>query len=233
MIEDGLSYPVRGDWVGRILIGGVLGLLSVFVIPAFAILGYLVRVLERTVAGDDEPPEFDDWGDLFAKGVVATLIALAYSIVPVVAYGIVISAIAGVGSGIGGDVGALIGVTGAVLALAFIPVLLFIYYAVPAALTAYAARGEVSAAFDAEILKPTLFSAEYLLAVLMPLLVSIGVFVVTVVLLVTVVGAVFVPFVQFYSQVAVFRMFGTAFADQSDHIETGAGGVDDGAAVSV
>lgn len=233
MIEDGLSYPVRGDWVGRILIGGVLGLLSVFVIPAFAILGYLVRVLERTVAGDDEPPEFDDWGDLFAKGVVATLIALAYSIVPVVAYGIVISAIAGVGSGIGGDVGALIGVTGALLALAFIPVLLFIYYAVPAALTAYAARGEVSAAFDAEILKPTLFSAEYLLAVLMPLLVSIGVFVVTVVLLVTVVGAVFVPFVQFYSQVAVFRMFGTAFADQSDHIETGAGGVDDGAAVSV
>lgn len=231
MIEDGLSYPVRGDWVGRILIGGVLGLLSVFVIPAFAILGYLVRVLERTVAGDDEPPEFDDWGDLFAKGVVATLIALAYSIVPVVAYGIVISAIAGVGSGIGGDVGALIGVTGALLALAFIPVLLFIYYAVPAALTAYAARGEVSAAFDAEILKPTLFSAEYLLAVLMPLLVSIGVFVVTVVLLVTVVGAVFVPFVQFYSQVAVFRMFGTAFADQSDHIETGAGGPDDGTTV--
>ena len=227
MIEDGLSYPARGDWVGRIIIGGVLGLLSVFVVPAFAIFGYLVRVLERTVAGDEVPPAFDDWGDLLAKGVVATLIALVYSIVPVVAYGIVISVVAGIGSGIGGDLGALIGVTGALLALAFIPVLLFIYYAVPAALTAYAARGDVKAAFDVEILKPTLFSVEYLLAVLMPLLISTGVFVVSVVLILTVVGAVFVPFVQFYGQVAVFRMFGTAFADQSDYIETGSGGPDD------
>ena len=231
MIEDGLSYPARGDWVGRIIIGGVLGLLSVFVVPAFAIFGYLVRVLERTVAGDEVPPAFDDWGDLLAKGVVATLIALVYSIVPVVAYGVVISVVAGIGSGIGGDLGALIGVTGALLALAFIPVLLFIYYAVPAALTAYAARGDVKAAFDVEILKPTLFSVEYLLAVLMPLLISTGVFVVSVVLILTVVGAVFVPFVQFYGQVAVFRMFGTAFADQSDYIETGSGGADDGTSV--
>ena len=239
MIEDGLSYPMREDWVGRIVIGGVLGLLSVFVIPTFAVFGYLVRVLERTVAGDDVPPAFDDWGDLLAKGVVAVLIALAYSIVPLVAYGVVVSVVVGIGSGIGGDLGALIGLTGALigltgalLAVAFVPVLFFIYYAVPAALTAYAARGEVSAAFDVKLLKPTLFSAEYLLAVVMPLLISVGVFLVSVVLLVTIVGAVLVPFVQFYGQVAVFRMFGSAFAAVNDRIEgqTGqeAGGVDDG-----
>ena len=218
---------MREDWVGRIIIGGVLGLLSVFVIPTFAIFGYLVRVLERTVAGDDVPPEFDDWGDLLAKGVVGVLIALAYSIVPLVVYGIVISVVAGVGSGVGGDLGALIGLTGALLTLAFIPVLFFIYYAVPAALTAYAARGEVSAAFDVGLLKPTLFSVEYLLAVLMPLLISIGVFLVSVVLLVTIVGAVLVPFVQFYGQVAVFRMFGSAFASVNDRIEGGTGGASD------
>jgi hypothetical protein len=232
MIEDGLSYPMRGDWVGRIVIGGVLGLLSVFVIPTFAVFGYLVRVLERTVAGDDVPPAFDDWGDLLAKGVVAVLIALAYSIVPLVAYGVVVSVVVGIGSGIGGDLGALIGLTGALLAVAFIPVLFLIYYAVPAALTAYAVRGEVSAAFDVGLLKPTLFSAEYLLAVVMPLLISVGVFLVSVVLLVTIVGAVLVPFVQFYGQVAVFRMFGSAFAAVNDHIEDpagpGAGEVDDG-----
>lgn len=227
MLEDGLSYPARGDWVGRIVIGGVLGLLSVLVIPTFAVLGYLVRVLERTVAGDDEPPEFTDWGDLLAKGVVATLIALAYSVVPVVLYVILVTVVAGIGSGVGGDLGALIGVTGALLALAFLPVLLFVYYAVPAALTAYAARGEASAAFDVDLLKPTLFSVDYLLAVLAPILVAIGVFVVSVVLIVTVVGAVLVPFVQFYGQVAVFRMFGAAFADQSDGIGSGAGSVGD------
>ena len=232
MIEDGLSYPMREDWVGRIAIGGVLGLLSVFVIPTFAVFGYLVRVLERTVAGDDVPPAFDDWGDLLAKGVVGVLIALAYSVVPLIAYGVVVSVVVGIGSGIGGDLGALIGLTGALLALAFIPVLFFIYYAVPAALTAYAVRGEVSAAFDAGLLKPTLFSSEYLLAVLMPLLISVGVFLVSVVLLVTIVGAVLVPFVQFYGQVAVFRMFGSAFAAVNDRIEDpagpGADGVGDG-----
>ncbi|ELZ45104.1 hypothetical protein C463_06780 [Halorubrum californiense DSM 19288] len=233
MLEDGLSYPTRGDWVGRIIIGGVLGLLSVFVIPIFAVFGYLVRVLERTVAGEEETPEFTDWGDLLAKGVVAVLIALAYSIVPVVAYGIVISVIAGIGSGVGGDVGAIIGVTGALLTLAFLPVLALIHYAVPAALTAYAARGEASAAFDVSILKPTLLGVDYLLAVLMPILISLGVFVVSVVLLVTVVGGVFIPFVQFYGQVAAFRMFGTAFADQSDHIEAESGDTGGDAAAAV
>ena len=230
MLEDGLSYPLRGDWVGRIVIGGVLGLLSVLVIPTFALLGYLVRVLERTVAGDDTPPEFDDWGDLLAKGVVATLIALAYSVVPVVLYVVLVTVVAGIGSGVGGDLGALIGVTGALLALAFLPVLLFVYYAVPAALTAYAARGEASAAFDVDLLKPTLFSVDYLLAVLAPILVAIGVFVVSVVLLVTVVGAVLVPFVQFYGQVAVFRMFGAAFADRTDGVGDEREGVGDDAA---
>lgn len=223
MLEDGLSYPVRGDWLGRIVIGGVLGLLSFLVVPTFAVFGYLVRVLERTVAGDDAPPEFDDWGDLLAKGVVGLLIALAYSVVPVVLYVVFVTVVVGLGSGIGGDLGALIGFTGALLAVAFVPVLFLIYYAVPAALTAYAARGEIGAAFDVGLLKPTLLSLEYFLAVLMPIVVAIVVFVVSVVLLATFVGAVLIPFVQFYGQVAIFRMFGTAFADGSDRIEVGDG----------
>lgn len=224
MLEDGLGYPLRDDWVGRIVIGGLLGLLSVFVIPTFVVFGYLVRVLERTVADDDVPPVFDDWGDLLAKGVVATLIALAYSIVPVVAYVLLVTVVVGVGSGIGGDLGALVGLTGALLAVAFLPVLFLIYYAVPAALTAYAARGEVSVAFDVELLKPTLLSVDYLLAVLLPIVIGVVVFLVSLVLIVTVVGAVLVPFVQFYGQVAVFRMFGTAFANRSDGIDAGAVG---------
>lgn len=229
MLEDGLSYPIRGDWVGRILIGGVLGFLSILVLPAFAIFGYLVRVLERTVVGDDVPPEFDDWGDLLVKGIVATVIGLAYAIVPLIAYTILVTVVFGTGAGIGGDVGALIGVVGLLLALAFIPVLFLIYYAVPAALTAYAARGEMSAAFDVDLLKPTLLSTEYLLAVLTPFVVAVIVFVVTLVLTATVVGGLLVPFVQFYGQVAIFRMFGSAFASVNDTIETGPVGADVGA----
>lgn len=224
VLEDGLSYPVRGDWIGRIIIGGVLGFLSVLVIPAFLIVGYLVRVLERTIGGDEVPPEFDEWGDLLMKGVIGTIITIAYTVIPVVAYGVIITVVAGTGGAIGGDAGALIGAVGLLLVLAFIPVLFLIYYAVPAALSAYAARGELGAAFDVDLLKPALFSTEYLVAVLMPIVVAVVVWIATAVLAVTVVGLLLVPFVQFYGQVAVFRMFGSAFATVNDRIDAGSVG---------
>ncbi|OYR85690.1 hypothetical protein DJ71_07370, partial [Halorubrum sp. E3] len=105
-----------------------------------------------------------------------------------------------------------------------VPVLFLIYYAVPAALSAYAARGEMSAAFDPDLLKPAVFSTEYLVAVLMPIVVAVVSWIATAVLAVTVVGLLLVPFVQFYGQVAVFRMFGAAFATVNDRIETGSVG---------
>jgi len=221
MLEDGFSYPLRDDWIGRIVIGGVLGFLSVLVVPAFLIVGYLVRVLEKTIGGDEVPPEFTDWGDLLIKGLIGTVIAVAYTVIPVIAYGVLIAVVGGTSGAVGGDAGALVGAVGVLLALAFVPVLFLVYYAVPAALSAYAARGELGAAFDPDLLKPALLSTEYLVAVLMPIVVAVVTWIATAVLAVTVVGLLLVPFVQFYGQVAVFRMFGTAFAAVNDRIDGG------------
>ncbi|EMA58615.1 DUF4013 domain-containing protein [Halorubrum kocurii] len=229
MLEDGLSYPVRGDWIGRIIIGGVLGFLSVLLLPAFVIVGYLVRVLEQTIAGEEVPPEFDDWGDLLMKGVIGSVITIAYTVIPVIVYAVVVAVVGGTSGAVGGDAGALIGVVGVLLALAFIPVLFLIYYAVPAALSAYAARGEIGAAFDLDLLKPALFSTEYLVAVLMPIVVAVVIWIVTAVLAITVVGILLLPFVQFYGQVAVFRMFGSAFASVNSRIDAGSPGNASGA----
>ncbi|PAU84482.1 hypothetical protein CK500_02880 [Halorubrum salipaludis] len=229
MLEDGLSYPVRGDWIGRIIIGGILGLFSVLLLPAFVIVGYLVRVLEETIAGEEVPPEFTDWGDLLMKGVIGTIITIAYTVVPVIVYGVVVAVVVGTGGAVGGDAGALIGVVGLLLALAFIPVLFLVYYAVPAGLTAYAARGEMAAAFDIDLLKPTLLSTEYLVAVLMPIVVAVITWVVAGVLAATIIGLLLVPFVQFYGQVAVFRMFGAAFATVNEQIDADPADPDTGA----
>lgn len=221
MLEDGLSYPVRGDWIGRVIIGGVLGFLSFLLIPAFALMGYLVRVLETTVTGADDPPEFEDWGDLLIKGIVGTAIALAYTIVPLIVYFVFVFVVLGAGGAIGGDAGALVGGLGFLAALAFLPVLFLIYYAVPAALTAYAAHDSAGAAFDLSILRPVLFSTEYLTAVLLPIVVTFVLWIATTVLVFTIVGIVLLPFLQFYGQVAIFRMFGTAFASVSNRVELG------------
>jgi hypothetical protein len=220
MLEDGLSYPLRGDWIGRVIIGGVLGFLSVLVLPAFVLLGYLVRVLETTVDGSEDPPEFVDWGDLLVTGVVGTVITLAYTVVPIVGYVLLVVVLVGTGGAVGGDLGALAGVAGLLATLAFIPVVLVVYYAVPAALTAYAAHGEIGAAFDLAALKPTLFSPEYLVAVLMPLVVAVVLWIATGLLAITILGLLLVPFLQFYGQMAVFRMFGSAFASETDRIDT-------------
>ena len=219
MLEDGLSYPVRGDWIGRILIGGVLGFLSVLLLPAFLIVGYLVRVLERTIRGDEVPPEFDEWGEMLVTGLIGTIIVVAYTVIPFLVYSVIVGVVFGTGGAVGGDAGAFIGAVGVLVALAFIPVLFLVYYAVPAGLAAYAARGKIGAAFDLDLLKPTLLSTEYLVAVLMPIVIAVISWVVTGVLAVTVVGLVLVPFVQFYGQVAVFRMFGSAFATVNDRVE--------------
>ncbi|GAB7091149.1 DUF4013 domain-containing protein [Halorubrum luteum] len=221
MLEDGLSYPVRGDWIGRVIIGGVLGFLSWLVIPAFLLFGYFVEVLESTVAGEETPPEFEEWGDLLVRGIVATVIALAYVILPMIAYALFVMVVIGTGGVIGGDAGALIGGLGLLGALAFIPVVFLAYYAVPAALTAYAVRDDAAAAFDIGLLKPTLLSVDYLVAVLMPLVVAFVLWIATGILAVTVIGLVLVPFVQFYGQVAVFRMFGIAFGARSDELAAG------------
>lgn len=218
MFEDGMSYPVRGDWIGRIAIGGLLAIVSFLILPAFLIVGYLIRVLETTVGGVDEPPAFEEWGDLFVKGLVGTVIGIIYSVIPFVVFGaigVVLFGIIGVAGSAGGDGGGLVaglGVTALLLLLLlFIPVLFAVYYMVPAALTNYAIEDSVGAAFDFETIKPILLSSDYLIATLMPLVVAVVLWIATTILSITVVGLLLVPFLQFYGQVAVFRMFGTAF----------------------
>ena len=211
MISDGLSYPVSGDKaLSRIVVGTVLGLASVLVVPAFALLGYLVRVLASAARDEPEPPAFDDWGEMLVTGLKATVVMVVYGAIPVglfVAYavsGVLLSDTGAAGSGLLAGFG-LIGGFGALL------VSILVYYLVPAALANMAVEGQIGAAFDLGRLTSVLTSGEYLVAWLVPFVLSLVLNVVTVVLFVTIVGAVFVPVLQFYVQVAAFFMFGRAF----------------------
>ncbi|WP_243637752.1 DUF4013 domain-containing protein [Natrarchaeobius oligotrophus] len=197
------------------IIGSVLGLLSFLLIPAFFVAGYLVRVLETTVDGADEPPEFEEWGDLFVKGLVATVISIVYSFVPFVIYMVVVFTLVGAGGVIGGDGGGVLAGLGFVTMLTFIPLMLVIYYVVPAALTNYAHTGSINGAFDFGVIKSVVLSFEYLLAVLLPIVIAVIAWVVMALLTMTIVGIVLVPVVYFYSYVAICRMFGLAFAKTS------------------
>lgn len=216
MLEDGLSYPLKGDWLGRILIGGVLSFFSFLLLPILPVMGYTLRVIERTVAGEEEPPEWEDWGELTVDGLKMFVVSLVYSIVPVaVVLGLGMT-VMGVGAAAGDNGGGIIAGFGFMMILLLIPAMFVVYYLLPAALGNMATEGNLGAAFDFGAIKPVVTSSEYFIAVLMPIVIGIILNVVTFVLAITIIGYVFVPFVSFYGQVAIFRMFGLAFKENSD-----------------
>jgi hypothetical protein len=56
----------------------------------------------------------------------------------------------------------------------------------------------------------------------MPIVVAIVLWMISILLTITIVGLLLLPFLQFYGQVAVFRMFGVAFGTVSEKIAVGA-----------
>lgn len=202
---------MRGDWIGRILIGGALTAFSFLLLPVFFVMGYYVRVLERTIGGSEDPPEFEEWGVLFVDGLKAAVITFVYSVVPAVVYMFVVFGLIGAGGAMGGDGGGLVAGLGLMSMLVAIPLMFVIYYLVPAALANFAGQGTIGAAFDFDALKPVLLSSDYVIAILMPFIVGVVLNVVGVILGITVIGLLLVPFISFYAYISIFRMFGLAF----------------------
>lgn len=215
MLEDGLSYPTQGDdWIARMLIGGFLVFFSFLFIPLIIFNGYLLKVLRETIAGNEEPPAWEDWGELLVDGVKTMVVGFVYSVVPVaVIFGIGFTFM-GLGGAAGDSGGGLLAGFGLMFVFLLIPVMFVVYYIVPAALSNMAMEGSLSAAFDVGTLKDVVLSGNYLVAVLMPIVVGLIVNVVSFFLGLTGIGALFVPFLSFYAQVAVFRMFGLAFEEE-------------------
>jgi hypothetical protein len=222
MLEDGFSYPVRGDWIGRMIIGGVLGFFSFLILPAIILYGYFVEVLRTTARGEDEAPTFSDWGEMIKDGFIGIVISVAYAIIPFVIIGGISTVFLSGGAALGGDGGGALAGLGFISLLLLIPLVFVIYYIVPAAITAYAIEDQIGAAFSFSILKPILLSGSYFIAVLAPILVAVVIWIATSVLAITIIGLLLVPFLQFYGQVAIFRMFGLAYRDVAKNSTPGA-----------
>lgn len=174
----------------RILVGGVLVLLSPLVIPALLLFGYYTRVLRSTAMDPATVPRFSQWWDLFTDGLGFAAIAIVYGIVP----GAIVAA--------GGYVGAPgIATLGGLLALA-------VYYVLPAGLANYARTDELTGAFRPGPLGDMVLDSQYAVGWLGALAVLIVGGLLASVLTVAIVGV----FVAFYVNVAAFHIYGEATA---------------------
>lgn len=86
MISDAIEYPSRGDDPAKtIIIGSLLNAFWwILFIPVILVNGYYVHVLRTTIGEEEDPPEFDDWGELAKDGLFLWVIQFVYFLVPTV-----------------------------------------------------------------------------------------------------------------------------------------------------
>jgi hypothetical protein len=80
LTSDAAKYPLN-NWK-KVIVLGILFLISFLIVPVFLTLGYLFRVIKWTIAEVDELPNYDNWGSMFLDGLKVFLVQLAYFIIP-------------------------------------------------------------------------------------------------------------------------------------------------------
>lgn len=216
MLEEAISYPTKGDGgIARLIIGGTLTFFSIFLIPAFFVAGYMMRTMKAASRNEEEPPEFTDWGAMFVDGVKGAVVAIAYSLIPIVVMAVMFIVI---GLGSSNDSVGVLGGIGIVGLLVSLVLALVVQYMLPAAFTNLARTGSIGAAFDFDTLGPVLKSKEYITAVLLTFFIAIaGGVVFGIVALVTFgIGYLLLPFFYFWLYLAGSYMFGAAFGKVVD-----------------
>jgi len=213
MIQEAINYPRNSDSaIKTVAIGGLLLLLGFLVVPVVLVLGYVVRTLRAVLDGVEEPPEFDDWGDLGTDGLKAFAITLAYSLIPasialvaILAGGVTLGL---TGPGQGGNVAMALIAVGAAVVVTLLSVLGA--YLLPAAIVAWVRTDRLGAAFSPAELRTYAFSQTYATGWLVAVAISLLAGILIGVLNAVVIGAVLAPFVTFYAYVAGTQAIGSA-----------------------
>jgi hypothetical protein len=217
MIDDAFTYPTnREDWLKTVLIGGVLTFLGFLILPMFVVYGYVVQVVRGTIDGEEGPPVFEEWGDLFVEGFQAWVIGIVYMVIPLVVGGVLVggSLIAMV---TGGRAGAGIGAVGFFGGFLLTAVLMLVFgYLAVAAIVRFAEQERFGAAFDVDAIRTLAMDADFAVAWVVSL---VGFLVAGVIAGIPLVGWLVAPFATFYAFVVAGRLWGGGLLEATDGTE--------------
>ena len=136
----------------KILIGGLVTLLSILVIPIPLVVGYQVEAMRRAGEGDDRLPAWDDWGGFFVKGLIAIVIQLVYALPVLLLACCMLAGLGSAGAFDSRNAGQQLsqGMTAFMICLVclMIPLGILASIAAPAATYRYLERGDIGAAFN-------------------------------------------------------------------------------------
>jgi len=78
--SNALKYPLTN--FKKVLILGILIILSTLIIPGFLVLGYIFKIIKSTIEDSSELPEFEDWKTMFVDGLKVFTVLFIYSFIP-------------------------------------------------------------------------------------------------------------------------------------------------------
>ena len=78
--SNALKYPLSD--FKKVLILGIITILSSLIIPGFLVLGYFLKIIKSSINGSSELPEFNDWIEMFVDGLKVFVVLFIYSVVP-------------------------------------------------------------------------------------------------------------------------------------------------------
>lgn len=137
---ESLQYPFRGQGAfGKIVTAGLLTLIPlVNIFGAFVVMGYGIKIIGSSLAGDENLPEFDIMQD-FGRGLMAFVAAIIYMI-PVIIIYVILGVLFGDGRGGMSSIGII-------LSLLTIPLSFALSLAVIVAYSRFAVDGESGVLF--------------------------------------------------------------------------------------
>ena len=213
-IGESIKYPTTDkDWIKKVVIGGILGMIP---IVNFIVQGYYLKILKGSIENKSGMPEWEDWGNLFIKGLIVFIISIIYMLIPIIV--ISISVGGAILAAVSGGTEAMLAAIGAAaggLLLGFILMLISLLL-LPMALAIYAKEESFGSAFRFGEIINRIFSnlGSYILVYLVIIVLGIIVGIITGILsIIPLLGVVIAIFVNFYIVAVAANMFGEVYTN--------------------
>ncbi len=187
------------QWPAKIAIGGV-----VFSVPilSFCAMGYILNAARNALKKREERllPEWSNWGKLFTDGILYCVIGTAYMLIPFLIF--MIGMAIGGSCPLGWIFGAFVTFLAAVASLGA-------GFILPMAICSFAATGDFKSAFAWKTMQEKIKSTakDYAVTYLIALGLFMAGYIVSFVLGLIIIGWILMPFLFFYLNLVIMRMF--------------------------
>ena len=210
-IVETVKFPANDvEWIKKILIGGLLMLIP---IVNFITLGYYIKTMRGGIDGNSSLPEWDDWGNLFVKGLLVVIVVFIYMLIPLAVMFLSIGG-AAISSIASDDVSPASICTIIGGSLVSVVLMFIVFLLLPMALSIYAKEDSIVAAFGIGEIISRIKSVigEYIIAILVLYALM---FIVSFISMIPFIGWVVMIFANFYVALVAANMFGKVYVASS------------------